>query len=243
MKRIAIVVMALVLLSPFVMAVQAPGAQGGQGNDQGPGDETPPAPPQGGGEQGQDDQGQGGAEQGLTVATQARKIKEAGDPQELKTFVKQRKQQFQEQANQTRKELRGIHQRQNRVRLAVHTMLAAGNLTGGIGQNISKIAREFNNSVQKTIQAEERIKTRSRIAKFFVGGDQEAAETIQAQVNQNQQRIQKLNQLLEDCEGCDSEVKAILEEQIQNLEQEQQRLEQVAQEEKQNKGIFGWLFR
>ncbi|MFY1644910.1 hypothetical protein ACK11Z_14360, partial [Methanoculleus bourgensis] len=36
---------------------------------------------------------------------------------------------------------------QNQVRLAVHTLLAAENRTGGIGRNISVIAREFNNSV------------------------------------------------------------------------------------------------
>ncbi|MCK9307901.1 MAG: hypothetical protein M0P17_10290, partial [Methanoculleus sp.] len=33
----------------------------------------------------------------------------------------------------------------NRVRLAVHALLAAENRTGGIGQNVSAIAREVNN--------------------------------------------------------------------------------------------------
>ncbi len=35
----------------------------------------------------------------------------------------------------------------NEVRIAVHTLLSMEDRTGGIGQNISALAREFNNSV------------------------------------------------------------------------------------------------
>ena len=47
---------------------------------------------------------------------------------------------------------------------------------------------------------------------------------------------------MEQCE-CSEEVKSMVQEQIQNLEEEQNRLKQLAEEEKQNKGIFGWLFK
>jgi len=42
---------------------------------------------------------------------------------------------------------------------------------------------------------------------------------------------------------CGEEVKAMLQEQIQNMEQEQVRLQQLAQNEKKNKGVFGWLWK
>ena len=61
------------------------------------------------------------------------------------------------------------------------------------------------------------------------------------ETNRNQEKIQELKNLYQECE-CDEEVKNIIQEQIQNIEQEQNRLGQLAQEEKSKQGIFGWLF-
>ena len=137
---------------------------------------------------------------------------------------------------------RNIYKNQNRVRLAVHALLAMENLTGGIGRNISQIAREFNNSVRATIRAEERVQKRNALQRFFAGGDNEAAEEIEQKVNQNRQMVEQLKQLREQCE-CGSEVKALMQEQIQNMEQEQTRLQSLAQGEKASKGLFGWLWK
>jgi len=113
---------------------------------------------------------------------------------------------------------------------------------GGIGPQVSEIAREFNNSVQATIRAKERIQSRNRIIRFFAGGDEEAAQEIEEQVIQNRERIRQLQQLALQCE-CEEEVRALLQEQIQNMEQEQTRLQQLAQNEKKVKGLFGWLWK
>jgi len=128
------------------------------------------------------------------------------------------------------------------VRLAVHALLAMENLTGGIGRNVSQIAREFNNSAQATIRAEERIQTRNMLMSFFFGGDEQAAEEMEQEVNRNRERIQELKRLMQECE-CEEEVKAMLQEQIQNMEQEQNRIQELAQNEKKSKGIFGWLWK
>ncbi len=61
-------------------------------------------------------------------------------------------------------------------------------------------------------------------------------------MNQSQQRIRQLKHLRAQCD-CGEEVKAMLQEQIQNMEQEQVRLQQLAQNEKKNKGVFGWLWK
>ncbi len=133
-------------------------------------------------------------------------------------------------------------QNQNQVRVAVHTLLALENFTGGIGKNISAIARNFNNSLQATIRAEERIQARSRITRFFMGGNKGAAEEIEEKIDQNKDRIQELKRLKEECD-CDEEILNMVQEQIQNMEQEQNRLQELAQNEKKSKGIFGWLFK
>ena len=78
-------------------------------------------------------------------------------------------------------------------------------------------------------------------SRLFSGGDAEAAEEIEAEVNQNRERIENLKRYREECD-CSSDVKEMLQEQIQNMEQEQDRLGELAQNEKQNKGLFGWLF-
>ena len=231
-KILATIFAALILIGSVVLAaVPPPGSgNGNQGSDttDGRGQQSDTS---------QQTQNQGGETQLQNiVATRAK------NAQELKEIVKQSRINIQNSTNQIKSQLQEMHQNQNRVRVAVHAMLAAENLTGGIGRNVSQIAREFNNSVQSTTRAEEKIRTRSSIVKFFMGGDEEAAEDIEQEVNKNQNRLQELNQLMENC-NCDPEVKATLQEQIQNVEQEQERLRQLAQEEKGNKGIFGWLFK
>ncbi len=135
---------------------------------------------------------------------------------------------------------RSIIRHHNRVRAAVHGLLEMENFTGNMGQEISSIARGFNNSINKTYQAEEKIQKRAGISRFFFGGDRDAADTIEREINQSRDRIRQLKQIREDCD-CTEDVKEIMSEQIQEMEQEQSRLEDVAREERRNNGIFGWL--
>jgi hypothetical protein len=132
-----------------------------------------------------------------------------------------------------------VYQNQNQVRLAVHALLSMENMTGGIGKNVSAIAREFNNSVMSTIRAEEKIQTRSGFARFFAGGDETTATELESEVEQNELRIQQLTQLRNECQ-CDQEVKDLMQEQIQLMQQEQTRLRELAQQEKKSKGLFDW---
>lgn len=161
---------------------------------------------------------------------------------ELNAMIQQKKQDMDQELQGLGKSEQKVYQNQNEVRLAVHSLLAMEGLIGGIGPQVSEIARNFNNSVQATIKAEENIEKRSALARFFAGGDVESADEIEQQVTQNLARIQELNQLREECD-CDEEVKATLQEQIQNMEQEQERLQELAQKEKQSKGLLGWLWK
>ncbi|MCK5476887.1 MAG: hypothetical protein KAI55_03120 [Candidatus Aenigmarchaeota archaeon] len=135
-----------------------------------------------------------------------------------------------------------IYMNQNRVREAVHTLLALENFTGKMGPQISAIAKEFNNSVQSTIKAEEKIQTRSKIVRFFTGGDSKTANELEGEINQSRIKIQELKKLKEQCE-CDEEIKTMMQEQIQQMENEQTRLSGLAQKEKQSKGLLGWIWK
>jgi hypothetical protein len=161
------------------------------------------------------------------------------------TELNQMIQQRQEQMNQElelNKSKEKIYKNQNRVRLAVHSLLAMEDLVGGIGPQIRDIARDFNNSVKLTLASEEKIQARGRFKRFFAGGDAEAAEALEEEVIRNRERIQELMLLEEQCE-CGGEVREIMQEQIQSMDEEQIRLQQLAQEEKKSKGLFGWMWK
>ena len=164
----------------------------------------------------------------------------AENSKELSQMIQQMRQEMNQEIQELETIKQNVYQNQNQVRLAVHSMFAMEDLVGEIGPQIREIARDFNNSVQTTIKAEEKTQKRNWFMRFLFGGDEEAAEEIEQEVNTNRKRIQSLKQLKEDCK---EPVKTMLQEQIQNIEQEQNRLQQLAQEEKQNKGLVGWIWK
>ena len=129
---------------------------------------------------------------------------------------------------------------ENEVRLAVHTLLDMEDLSGGIGRNVSAIARDFNNSAGSAWTYEERIQNRNAIIRLFFGGDRDAAREIANVTLQNQVRIRELNQLMSNA-SMEPEVRAMMEEQVRIMEKEQVRLEQLSKREQEDRGFFGWL--
>jgi hypothetical protein len=183
------------------------------------------------------------AEAGQEIAAQLRRELRMQTPEGVRVLIQERREQMQQeiQGIQNRARQRA-HQNQNEVRLAVHALLEMDNLTRGIGPQVREVARNFNNSIQATLNAEERIQARGGFKRFFAGGDHEAAGELEREANQNNQRIQELKQLREECD-CDEEAKTLMQEQIQDLEEEQERLRGLAQAEKKSKGILGWIWK
>jgi hypothetical protein len=131
---------------------------------------------------------------------------------------------------------------QNEVRIAVHSLLAMEDLSGGIGRNVSAIARDFNNSASTARVLEDRIQNRNTIIRLFFGGDRDAAGELANLTAQNQIRIMELQRLMNSA-SLDADVRAAMEEQVRVLEKEQLRLEQLAMLEEQDRGLFGWIGR
>jgi len=137
-------------------------------------------------------------------------------------------------------EVRERVKNENEVRIAVTTLLDVEDLSGGIGRNISAIARDFNNSLSSSTKIEDRIRGRSSFTRIFFGGDRNAAQELANQTAQDKARIAELHQLISSA-TLDPEVRTLIEEQVQILQQEQERLQQLATREKADRGIFGWL--
>jgi len=129
----------------------------------------------------------------------------------------------------------------NPVRLAVHSLLASKDLLGGIGQQVSEIAKEMNHSVASTTDAEVKIKSRGFVIRLFFGGDKTSAEMIASEAAQNQTRIDSLTALLGQS-NVSVDVQATLTAQITALKDAQARLEALAAKEKSAWGLFSWRF-
>jgi len=238
MKKIIGMLLVLVVLSPVVFAqgIHEPGTgienpelrEAAQGTGQGLNDSEREI---------------AAAQIGQQITEQLRYELRKQSAEGIRTLVQERRQQIdQEVENITRRARQIAYQNQNEVRLAVHALLEMENVTGGIGPQVREIARNFNNSVQATLNAEERVEARGGVIRFFAGGDFKSADVIDQEINQSRQRIQQLKQLRDTC-PCPEDVKALMMEQIQNLEQEQGRLQGLAQAERESKGILGWIWK
>lgn len=160
---------------------------------------------------------------------------------ELKQTIEKRKQRFEREAASTTPKDRDIAENANPVRLAVHTLLASKELLGGIGGQVSEIAKQMNDSAATTTNAEVKIQSRSFLARLFFGGDSSAAEVISREIAKNQQRIDDLDKLLAEA-AVPADIQATLSAQITALKEAQARLHALAQKEQKMWGLFSWRF-
>lgn len=128
------------------------------------------------------------------------------------------------------------------MRLAVHALLSSRNLLGGIGQEVSVLAKDLNSSVTSTLSAEVKMQSRGWMKKILFGGDKENSASILGRVNQNKKIIQKLNALIAGCATCSADLKVMLQARLKLAEDEQVRLEAIAKNEIEARGFFGVLF-
>ena len=159
----------------------------------------------------------------------------------LKLSIEQRKQQLQQEVASTTEADKNIVENANPVRLAVHSLLASKDLLGGIGSQVSEIAKQMNDSVATTTNAEAKIQSRGFLTRFLFGGDSAAADVISQAVAQNQQRIDDLTKLLGGA-NVSADIQIVLKAQITALQTAQVRLLDLAQKEKSAWGLFSWRF-
>lgn len=162
---------------------------------------------------------------------------------ELKQKIEDRRMKMRDEAASTTPEVRKILENIAPMRTAVHALLSSRELLGGggIGQQVSDIARQVDESVSTTTNAEAAIRARGFLSKLFFGGDKKKAEEIKQQVTQNQSRLQSLTSLLSEASTTE-EVKTELGAQMRSMQEEQKRLEGVARSESKLWGLFSWRF-
>jgi len=166
----------------------------------------------------------------------------AQNAEQLKEMVETRRLELASEAMEYRGVSEEVVQNQNRIREAVHALLASEDLVGGIGPRVSELAQEINERVQTTVQAEESIQKRGGVARFFFGGDIENAQALQEERDRIREYAEEMMGLVENCNDCSADVRAIVQEKVQAIQEEQERLGQVADKEINTRGLFRFLF-
>lgn len=156
---------------------------------------------------------------------------------ELLEMMQRNERDLNDEISDFKKDKKIIYENQNKVKQAVYSLISMELLLPSTGIIVSDIARQINNSLNKTIDLEYKLNSKSKIAKFFFGGDFESANQLGAEVSENYKRISDLKELKSRC-GCSSEVEKIFENQIEIIESEQNRLHKIAEAEKNKKGLF-----
>ena len=113
--------------------------------------------------------------------------------------------------------------------------------TGGIGEQVRQIAQEQNQAQTQIQEHLNKINTRKGVLKFLLGPDYKALGNLERQLEQNQLRVQQLEQLQNQLSN-QAEITTV-KEAIQALIQENTSLLELINSEGQTRSLFGWLFR
>jgi len=132
-------------------------------------------------------------------------------------------------------------QHRSQVAAAVENMimLSANLQDATIGEQIRVIARNQGRSEDIVNQSLEKAQNRSAFAKFFAGPAYSQLRNVKQQIEENQLRIQQLNQIA--AQISNQADLTNLQSQIQVLEEQNTSLEEQLNQDTKGFSLFGWL--
>ena len=131
--------------------------------------------------------------------------------------------------------------RRSRVANAVQKMLQFADREDGIGERVKTIAGEQNQRQERIDQALEKLQSRNRLVKFFLGPDYGALDTLDSDLAEFSGQIDQLKEY--SLSLADQSDKDNLKEQVAVLEQVKNEAESDALAEKKTFSLFGWLVK
>jgi chromosome segregation ATPase len=113
--------------------------------------------------------------------------------------------------------------------------------SGGIGEQVRKIAQEQDQAQTQIQEQINKIESRKDSLKSLIGSDFGAIKNLERLLEQNRLRIQELEQLQNQL--VDNAELTTVQETIQALVQENTSLQELINTEEKTASLFGWLFR
>lgn len=113
--------------------------------------------------------------------------------------------------------------------------------SGGIGEQVRLIAQEQNQAQTQIQDQINKLNSKGKLARFLTGTNYGATKNLKQQLEQNQLRIEQLEQLQNQLSN-QGDI-AMVQETIQALIQENTSLQELITAEEKTFGLFGWLFK
>ena len=132
-------------------------------------------------------------------------------------------------------------QHMSMVAQAVEELLTTQGAKGGIGQQISEVARQQQQAQQDIGGQLDKLEARRGWMKTLFGPDYKAIKNLEQQMEQNQLRIRQLEQL--QAKVTNEAEQTQIQEVIQALIEQNTALQEQIQAEEQAGSLLGWLFK
>ena len=176
------------------------------------------------------------------------KTQNAGEDSEIQTNTQEQEAQGDDQESQAQGMSKGESPRSQTakenmsiVSQKVEELLTTKTTQGGIGEQVKQIAQE-QKQAQDQIQTElGKVDSRGGLLKSLIGPNYQALKNMQKQMEQNQLRIQQLEQLKNQLTNQGDIT--MVQETIQALTEQNTALQDRIALEKQSGSLLGWLFK
>jgi hypothetical protein len=133
-------------------------------------------------------------------------------------------------------------QHRNEVSAAVQILVrAAEREQGGIGPQVSEMAKKIDDAAATSSQAMVKIESRNMIQTFLFGSDYKNLGELRRQVSATRNDLEQLNRLSETAKYGTSTVE--IQEQVSILQQTQAQIENFIKEQEGKFSLFGWLVK
>lgn len=127
------------------------------------------------------------------------------------------------------------------VAQTVEELLTTQGAKGGIGQQVSEVARAQQQAQQEIEGELDKLEVRQGLMKKLFGPDYKAIKNLSQQIERNRLRIRQLEQLQTQVTNQADQTQ--IQEAVQTLVEQNTALEEQIQAEEQIGSLFGWLFK
>lgn len=134
-------------------------------------------------------------------------------------------------------------ERRSRVASAVQELLTLRTSNEGIGVQVRDIAQAQNEDVAKLEEKLQAVQKRGVVLRVLFGPDRAGLAEAKSLIQQNSQRVERLERLRSELTTQDPESAQKLQQQIQELQQVNADFNQTVVQSEQGFSLFGWALR
>lgn len=149
----------------------------------------------------------------------------------------------QRQERAVERQERASAERRSRVATAVQELLSLQVSDPGIGTEVREIAQAQNEAVERIEQQLQAVENRGAILRVLFGADRAGLEQAKALIQQNTQRVNRLESLRSELTTQDPAAAEEIQQKIQALQQVNAEFDQTVVRSEGGFSVFGWAMR